>query len=60
MLRSKFLVLLAVAVIVTGCNTIAGLGKDLQAAGDWITGAVKRDKPAEAPPAPVVEESSRK
>ncbi|HEU0199362.1 MAG TPA: entericidin [Burkholderiaceae bacterium] len=60
MRRLRVIALLAIAGIAAGCNTISGLGKDLQAAGDWITGAVKQDKPTEASPAPIVEESSRK
>jgi predicted small secreted protein len=32
----KLLTLLALAALVAGCNTISGLGKDIEAAGEGI------------------------
>ncbi|RAK64813.1 entericidin A/B family lipoprotein [Phenylobacterium kunshanense] len=34
----------AAAVMVSGCNTISGLGKDAQAAGRAVTGAAEDAK----------------
>lgn len=37
MLRKTFVIITAAAaLIVAGCNTIAGLGRDVQAAGDAV------------------------
>jgi predicted small secreted protein len=36
------LALLAVFALLAGCNTVAGVGKDLQKAGDAIEGAAKK------------------
>jgi predicted small secreted protein len=38
----KILALGAVALILTGCNTIAGMGKDVQKAGQAIEGVGKK------------------
>ena len=38
----KFFALLAVAALMTGCNTIAGMGKDISNAGDSIENAAKK------------------
>jgi len=35
----KVFVLAVVAVAVTGCNTISGMGRDVQKVGQVITGA---------------------
>jgi predicted small secreted protein len=35
---------LAAAVLAAGCNTVEGLGKDLQKAGDAISSAAKKDE----------------
>jgi predicted small secreted protein len=32
----QILILLVLAVLVAGCNTISGLGKDIEAAGEGI------------------------
>jgi predicted small secreted protein len=36
------LALLAAVVLCAGCNTVAGVGKDIQKAGDAIEGAAKK------------------
>ena len=43
MMRSARLILAAVAcmVVLAGCNTIKGIGKDVQKAGEAIEGAAK-------------------
>ncbi len=38
----KLLVVLAVLVVVAGCNTFEGFGKDIQKAGETIEGAAKK------------------
>jgi len=42
----KLIVLTAVAaaLMVAGCNTVAGIGKDTQSAGRAVTGAAKEAK----------------
>lgn len=35
-------VMLLAALVLTGCNTIAGAGKDIQKAGEKIEGAAKK------------------
>jgi predicted small secreted protein len=35
----KVVVLALIALVVTGCNTISGVGKDVQKVGQVITGA---------------------
>jgi entericidin A len=35
-------IMLLVMLVLTGCNTIAGAGKDLQKAGEKIEGAAKK------------------
>jgi len=35
----KILILVAVATAMAGCNTLAGVGKDVSAAGRAVTGA---------------------
>jgi predicted small secreted protein len=43
MTRFLSLVLLALAALsATGCNTVAGVGKDIQKAGDTIEDAAKK------------------
>jgi len=38
----KLIASLAVLLLLTGCNTVAGMGKDIQKAGDSIEGAAKK------------------
>jgi entericidin A len=38
----KLLALCAVAVLLAGCNTIEGMGKDIQKAGEKIEDASKK------------------
>ncbi len=38
------LLILAFAVVVTGCNTFAGAGKDIQKGGEKIEGAAESSK----------------
>jgi entericidin A len=38
----KFIISLALLVLLAGCNTVAGMGKDIQKAGDTIEGAAKK------------------
>lgn len=38
----KLFVLSAIALILTGCNTIAGMGKDVQKVGQAVEGAGKK------------------
>ena len=35
----KALVLTLVAIVLTGCNTISGIGRDVQKVGQVVTGA---------------------
>jgi entericidin A len=37
-----FIALLALLALLSGCNTVAGMGKDIQKAGDTIEGAAKK------------------
>ncbi len=39
MRKSIILAMAAVALLTAGCNTIAGVGRDAQAAGKAVTGA---------------------
>ena len=38
----KLLSLLALAALLAGCNTVAGMGKDISIAGDSIENAAKK------------------
>ncbi len=38
----KLLALAAVTLVLTGCNTIAGIGKDVQKVGQAVEGAGKK------------------
>ncbi len=38
----KFFALSAIALILTGCNTIAGVGKDVQKVGQVVEGAGRK------------------
>ena len=38
----KFIVLLAAAIVLMGCNTIGGMGQDMQKAGESIEKAAKK------------------
>ena len=38
----KLLSLLALAALLAGCNTVAGMGKDISNAGDSIENAAKK------------------
>lgn len=44
MRKIALLPLLAVALMVSACNTIAGVGRDVQAAGSAVTGAANDAK----------------
>lgn len=35
----RTLIVLAAALVLAGCNTVAGVGRDLQAAGSAVAGA---------------------
>jgi predicted small secreted protein len=37
--------LIVVVLGLSACNTVEGMGRDLHAAGDAITGAAQKDKP---------------
>ncbi len=41
MRKILILAVLAAALATTACNTVAGVGKDVQAAGKAVTGAAK-------------------
>jgi entericidin A len=38
----RFIASLALLALLSGCNTVAGMGKDIQKAGDAIEGAAKK------------------
>jgi entericidin B len=40
----KLLILLATLGLLAACNTVEGVGKDIQKAGDAIEGAAKKAK----------------
>jgi predicted small secreted protein len=42
MKRIVFLIAAAAMVALTGCNTVHGMGQDIQKAGDAISGASKK------------------
>ena len=42
MTLNKMLALLAVAALLAGCNTVKGMGQDLQRAGGAIENAAKK------------------
>ena len=42
MSRNKLLALIAVAALLAGCNTVKGMGQDLQRAGGAIENAAKK------------------
>jgi entericidin B len=44
--------LLGLAPLLAACNTVAGIGRDLQAAGRAITGSSERATQGDASPAP--------
>jgi entericidin B len=41
---SRLLMLIAAVLVVAGCNTVAGLGKDMEAAGGAVEKAANRGK----------------
>ncbi len=36
------LILVSLGLVLAGCNTMAGVGKDIEKAGEAITGAAKK------------------
>jgi predicted small secreted protein len=40
----KLLCLVAVAALLAGCNTVSGMGRDIQKAGETIEGAASRKR----------------
>jgi predicted small secreted protein len=42
MKKFALLAILSLSVVLTGCNTVKGLGQDLQKAGETIEGAAKK------------------
>ena len=41
-MKSTFFALAAVIVFLTGCNTVAGVGQDVQKAGEVVEDAAKK------------------
>jgi predicted small secreted protein len=41
---SRLVTLIAAVLVVAGCNTVAGLGKDMEAAGGAVEKAANRGK----------------
>ncbi len=41
---SRLVMLIATVLVVAGCNTVAGLGKDMEAAGGAVEKAANRGK----------------
>jgi len=41
---SRLVMLVAAVLVVAGCNTVAGLGKDMEAAGGAVEKAANRGK----------------
>ncbi|TWO81205.1 entericidin [Denitratisoma oestradiolicum] len=41
MIRSMFMTLLAAAMLLVGCNTVQGIGRDIEKGGEAIQKAVK-------------------
>jgi predicted small secreted protein len=41
---SRLVMLIAAVLVVAGCNTVAGLGKDMEAAGGAVEKAANRGK----------------
>jgi predicted small secreted protein len=39
---TRWIALVAAALLLAGCNTMAGMGKDIQKAGETIEGAAKK------------------
>lgn len=49
---AKIAVLFGAASLLTACNTMEGFGKDLQAAGEKISGGASKDEKKSSSPAP--------
>lgn len=49
---AKIAVLFGAASLLAACNTVEGFGKDLQAAGEKISGSASKDEKKSSTPAP--------
>ena len=53
----KNVVILAVLLSLTACNTISGIGKDITQGADWTKGKMNGEQPVKSKPVPVEERS---
>lgn len=55
----KNVIIIAVLLSLTACNTISGIGKDITQGADWTKGKMNGEQPVRSKPAPVEERSTK-